>query len=355
MKKKAFTLAEVMIVLTLTSVIAVLSMEAYKAIKSRFAFTCYYLYRDLKIAIGHMASDSLEGSLNSVTCDKDNLTASEYTACLTAAVAHTSNTNIMDYTTDIGFCKMLARYLSAASKVECADSDMNNATIADNNFYGNLTKPNFKLLNKHYVYVSKRVAGSNSDGQLHTYRIVSFDLNGKESPNQAGKDILSFAIFDNGEILPLGDPAENPEYFMAVIKMRTTADRFSTENNAATLAQLKKSVRFPNAITVNKSTKKQLNFKEAYCTVAIQSVNYPAYCQNVDYPTGNFLDSSMNVREYCVVQGEGVKDKEPECEYNIIKPQVSKFFPVTRDVYSSINNEDDIDEATGEPNQIYKY
>lgn len=355
MKKRAFTLAEVMISLTLTSIIAVLSMQAYKTIKSKFVFSCYYLYRDLKIAVGHMAADSIGGSFDSVTCDADNLSAANYEACLTAAVNGTTNTNIIDYKTDTGFCKMLAKYLSSASKVECATNDMNNATIANDNFYGSLAKPNFKLLNKNYVYVSKRVAGSNTDGQLHTYRIVSFDLNGRTSPNQAGKDIISFAIFDNGEILPLGAPADDPDFFMAVIKMRTTADRYNSADNTETLAKLKKTVRFPNACTYNPATKKQITFKEAYCTVILQSINYPQYCANISYPTGNFLDTEISVQDYCVTQGGDIKTKEPECEFNIIKPQISKFFPVTRDVYSSINNEDDIDEETGQANQIYKY
>lgn len=356
MKKSGFTLAEVMISLTLTSIIAVLSMQAYKTIKSKFVFSCYYLYRDLKIAVGHMAADSVGGGFDSVTCDIDNLSAADYKTCIAAAVAGTSNTNIIDYKTDAGFCKMLAKYLSAASKVDCATADMNNATIADDKFYGSLTKPNFKLLNKNYVYVSKRVAGSNTEGQLHTYRIVSFDLNGGSSPNQPGKDILSFAIFDNGEILPLGDPANDPDFFMAVIKMRTTADRFNSESNAETIAKLKKTVRFPNACTYNPATKKPITFKEAYCTVALQSINYPQYCASVSYPTGTFLDTEISVQDYCITKGtDTIKNQEPECEFNIIKPQISKFFPVTRDVYSSVNNEDDIDEETGEANQIYKY
>ena len=354
MKKRGFTLAEVMIALTLTGLIAMLSLQAYKTVKSKFNFSCYYLYRDLKIAIGHMAADSIDGSLDSETCDIDNLSSENYEACIKDAVEGNTNSNIIDYKTDTGFCKMLAKYLSAASKVECADSDMNNATIAGDNFYGSLTKPNFRLLNKNYVYVSKRVAGSNTDGQLHTYRIVTFDLNGKTPPNTPEKDIISFAVFDNGEILPLGEPAVNPDFFIAVIKMRTTADRYS-EDNEATLAKLKKSVRFPNACTYNPATKKQINFKEAYCTVVLQSVNYPQYCSGISYPTGNFIDTEISVQDYCVTQTSDIKTHEPECEYNIIKPQISKFFPVTRDVYSSVNNSDDVDEETGKANQIYKY
>lgn len=356
MNKKGFTLAELMITLSIIGVMAVLSMQTIKTVKDKYAFMCYYLFRDLKIAVGHMAADSVFGSLNSVTCDKDNLSGDDYSTCISDAVAGNSNDNIIDYKTDTGFCKSLAKYLSAASKVECAAGDINNATVS--NIYGNLTKPNFKLLNRNYVYVSSRQVGTNPK----TYRIVSFDLNGHSSPNRGGKDIVSFAIFDNGEILPLGDPAGDPNYFMAVIKMRTTADRdaqsdmapgSSSSEISAAIEKSKREVRFPNVCTFSTNTKKNLSFREAYCTVSNVSDNYPSYCTGVLLAGGKFLNSNMNVYDYCV--GTSYASKKPECEYNVVKPSISKFFPVLKDVYSSKNNTDDIDTESGDANQIYMY
>lgn len=347
MTRKAFSLAELMITLTIIGIMAVLGIQATKTIKAKYAFLCYYLFRDLKIAVGHMASDSIEGSLNSVTCDKDNLAAANYETCISNAVSGTSNSNIIDYKTDTGFCTALAKYLSAASKVECTAGDINNATIS--NIYGNLSKPNFKLLNRNYVYVSARQVGT--AGGPKTYRIVTFDLNGHSSPNANGQDRISFAIFDNGEILPLGDPAGNADYFMAVIKMRTTADRNSSD--AAEVAKSKREIRFPNVCAYSQNTKKALSFREAYCTVTSVSDNYPAYCTGVTLAGGTFLNSTMNVQEYCI--GVTQAAKKPECEFNVIKPKISKFFPTTRDVYSSKNNTDDVDSETGEANQIYMY
>ena len=345
MNKKGFSLAEIMITLAIIGVMAVLSMQTIKTVKDKYAFMCYYLFRDLKIAVGHMAADSVFGSLNSVTCDKDNLSESDYATCISDAVAGNSNDNIIDYKTDAGFCKSLAKYLSAASKIECGAGDFNNATISS--IYGNLTKPNFKLLNRNYVYVSSRQVGTNPK----TYRIVSFDLNGHNSPNRGGKDIISFAIFDNGEILPLGDPAGDPNYFMAVIKMRTTADRNSANNSE--IEKNKREVRFPNVCTYSTNTKKNLSFREAYCTVSNVSDNYPAYCTGVLLAGGKFLNSEMNVYDYCV--GTSYASKKPECEYNVVKPTISKFFPILKDVYSSKNNTDDVDTDSGDANQIYMY
>lgn len=356
MNKRGFTLAELLITLTIIGILAVLSMQTVKSVKDKYAFMCYYLFRDLKIAVGHMAADSVYGSLNSVTCDKDNLSGSDYATCISDAVSGTANANIIDYKTDTGFCKSLAKYLSSASKVECAAGDINKATIASP--YNKLTKPNFKLLNRNYVYVSERKVGTNPK----TYRVVSFDLNGHSSPNTGGKDIVSFAIFDNGEILPLGDPAGDPNYFMAVIKMRTTLDRdanaempagSTASEISAAVEKSKREVRFPNVCTFSTDTKKNLSFREAYCTVTGVSDNYPAYCTGVTLAGGKFLNSNMNVYDYCV--GTSYAAKKPECEYNVIKPTISKFFPVLKDVYSSKNNTDDVDAETGDANQIYMY
>ena len=65
MQRKGFTLGEILIVLLLIGILSVLSIQTVKTQQQKFTFTCYHLYRDLKIAVGHMAAQTYGGSLKS--------------------------------------------------------------------------------------------------------------------------------------------------------------------------------------------------------------------------------------------------------------------------------------------------
>ena len=369
-KHYGFTLAEVLLTLIIVGVITVLSFQTIKMQKTTFGFTCYHFFRDLKITVGHMASQTVGGSLASFSCDRaaESDDADDYSACMTAGKSSTDNEFLLNYKTGEGFCKGLAAFMATASSVKCTAADLNNATLE--NIYGGInadTVPNFTLLNKNFIYVSNRVEPSGA-GSAKPYRIVSADLNGYSKPNEVGKDIISFAVFDNGEVLPLGEPAESTKYFMGVVKIRNILQR-SSDGAESVLNSLK----HPASI-VRTSTGKNLSFKDAYCWTMGASENCPNYCSGYTSFTETF-DLNMNddsgspvkinvsacfenqyKEDGSVVQKVNGKDYVAECDFNIIKPQVTKFFPVLQDVYSSKNNVEGID-ATGKPitSQIYKY
>ena len=132
-------------------------------------------------------------------------------------------------------------------------------------------------------------------------------------------------------------------------------------------------MRHPAAL-VRKSNGKNLTFKDAYCWTFGVSDNYPNYCSGYTTFTETFdmnlKDEDNNPVKVSVsacsesqygTDGKPVRkvngnDFVAECDFNIIKPQVTKFFPVLQDVYSSKNNIEGID-AYGKPitEQIYKY
>lgn len=363
MKKSAFTLGEVLLVLVIVGVISVLALQTVKSQTTKFNFSCYHFFRDLKIAVGHMAASTYGGSLNSFSCERA-LESSEqdYETCMAAGIAAgtgtASDTYILDYRTGQGFCQGLANVMSTASATKCSDGELNNATL--NNIYGNISSgqtENFKMLNRFLVYVSKRVAAT---GSTKAYRIISVDINGNRKPNMINKDIISFAIFDNGEVLPLGTPAESSDFFMTVIKIRNILPMPASNKDGAL-----NSLRHPTNMILN-SSRKPLSFKEAYCKVYGSSANDSSYCSGYTSFSESFkLDAGSIPITICTqsqyntdgsakqkVNGQGYV---AECEVTVIKPQVSKFFPVMQDVYSSKNNVDDKDSGTNDANQIYKY
>ena len=314
-----------------------------------------------------MGASTITGGLNSYSCEKALEEGdAEYKACILAGQEETTNDYLLDFRTGEGFCKGFAQAMSTASKVKCSASDLNNATLS--NPYGNIAsgqKENFRLINKYLIYVSDRVT---SNGTGLPYRVISADLNGNNGPNEVGVDIISFAIFDNGEVLPIGDVAESRKHFIAVIKMRNILER--PESSSQSVID---SMRHPATI-ISTTDKRPLTFKDAYCKVFGSSAAAPTYCSgytnfgekfklqmevegtatDVEVPVTVCSQAQYN-SDGTPVQKVNGQDFVAECEFNIIKPQMSRLIPISQDVYSSINNEEDIDERTGKANQIYKY
>lgn len=352
MQRKGFSLGEILIVLLVVGVLAVLSIQTVKSQQDKFTFTCYHLYRDIKIAVGHMASQTYGGSLKSFSCENASQTAA-YSQCIADGLANQANANLLNYGGTNGgqdFCKGLSKTLGTASSVNC--TTLSGATLTSP--YGNLgaegskvtASPNFTLMNGYLVYVSNRVAPA---GTTKGYRIITIDINGYKKPNVAGKDIISFAVFDGGEVLPLGTPAHNVNYFNAVIKVRNILYLGADKKTEALSA-----VRHPTVLVLNRTTKKPYTFKEAYCAANGQSENYPNYCNGISV-SGNFtqnLPISVCTNKKTKVNGV---DYYAECEFTVIKPQVTKFIPAAQDAYSSKNNNEDVTTTVGDDGSTYTH
>ncbi|MCR5261540.1 MAG: hypothetical protein K6C94_06840 [Candidatus Gastranaerophilales bacterium] len=368
MKKDGFSLAEILIMLAIVGVISILTLVVVINDRNKFGFNCYYFFRDLKTTVGHMGAQTVSGSLNSYSCeDAEEVGSTEFAACMAAGKNSEEDAYILDYRTDAGFCKGMGKYLGTASKIKCTDSDMNSATLSSP--YGTIASgkvENFRLMNGYLVYISQKVTPATGT----PYRVVSVDLNGNGVPNEVGKDILSFAVFDNGEVLPIGEAATDPKNFNAVIKMRNVMEMPDTD---AAKQAVVNSMRHPSAI-IRTANKTPLSFKDAYCRVLGSSPVDPTYCNGYTSFTEKFkmtisdggTPTTVNVPVTICSQTKYNADGSPaqqingvgvvaECEFNVIKPQVSKFIPSTQDVYSSQNNNEDVDAGTGEANQIYQY
>lgn len=372
MKKKGYTLGEILIMLVFVGIIAILSIQTVKTQRVKYAFSCYYFYKNLQAAVGHMAATTIGGGLNSFSCEKAlDSSQANYVACVAAGKASTANDYLLDYKTDAGFCKGLGYYLGTATKLSCTSFNDADLTSSESNIYGkigaasNPATENFRLMNGYLIYIS---AKKTPTGSIMPYRIVSVDYNGKGGPNKKGEDIISFAIFDNGDVLPVGVAATDTNFFQMAIKIRNIMEMDSSSKQVALNA-----ARFPTSI-IKTSDKKSFSFKDAYCRVLGDSTAYPGYCNayasfsekfKMKFKNGSTTTTVQVPITICsqaqynaagqptqTVNGKGFV---ADCEFNIIKPMVSKFIPIKQDVYSSKNNDDDISPINGEPNQIYKF
>lgn len=410
-KYKGFTLAEVLIMLVIIGVIATLSITVVSTQKAKFGLNCYYLLRELQLTAGSLAARTDDGTLTSKVSEQTETTDEDGNTT-------TEETTKYDLSSDSEFCKFLANSLNSASVLKCADGDLFNATIS--NIYNGISAsstPNFRLINKYSIYLSKHVAGgTTAAGEVKPgYRMIAVDLNGDGKPNQTDDDIITFAMFDNGAVLPYGVAATNTrtdkngkteyvQYFQTVIKGKNLVPNQVVLQESGFLKRLEKSSvawMFPSVILKNPDNvseagiPRNLSFKDGYCKVYADEVAWydSSYCTGYTSITKDWIlklqtnltqDSSdetptevtevmrdysvSKCGKYCGEDGSSCvddadtwylnnPDKEPvaiiDCSFNIIKPQMSKFIPILQDVYTAHYGTDN--ENTTVNHAIYKF
>lgn len=388
---KGFTLAEVLIMLVIVGVLAALSITVVSTQKAKFGLNCYYLLRELQITAGSLAAQTDEGNLHSKISEQTETTDDEGNITTQETVKY-------DLSTDEGFCKFFANSLNSASTIRCEDENLYSATISD--IYSGISSssvPTFRLINKYSVFLSKHVAGGNtSAGEVRPgYRMIAVDLNGDGKPNKTDDDIIAFAIFDNGTVLPYGVAATNTKtdaegkseyvpYFQTVIKGKNLVPNKVVLEEASFLNRLEKSSiasMFPSVIIKNPDNiagngiPRNLSFKDSYCKVYADEVAWydPSYCNGYTSITNDWTlqiltNSTESTTEgtntteemtsysvtkcgkYCGSSDDDCYDDEDawntahpgteptaiiDCSCNIIKPQVSRFIPILQDVYTA--------------------
>ncbi len=184
MKKNAFTLAEIVIMLIIMGILSAILLQDTNPFLPKYKSLYYYLHKNVKKFTGELIAESSNKQLSS---------------------------------NDVNFCSDLLNNLNAVGGQESCNA-FYTGTIYDP--YNGLTAstidtPSFTLTNGQRFYLSTRLEDPISGG----YRILAADLNGKSKPNETDKDIVPFALKDDGTIIPLGEPINNKEYLSAIVKV----------------------------------------------------------------------------------------------------------------------------------------
>lgn len=389
--KSGFTLPEILIMLAIIGVITALSIAVVSTQQAKFGLNCYHLLRELQMTAGSIAAQTSEGNLFSKITEQTETTGSDGTVT-------SEETTKYDLSNDEDFCKLFASKLNSASKLECSEDKLFSATTTNIYFTTYNVTPTFRLINGYSFYLSKHIAGGvTSAGEYKPgYRMLAVDMNGDAKPNKADDDIIAFAIFDNGTVLPYGVAATNTRtdaegnseyvpYFQTVIKGKNLVPSTVVLEEANFLQRLEKSSvawMFPSVIIKNPDNvagnglPRNLSFKDSYCKVYADQVAWydPNYCTGYTSITNDWnlkilvssssagTDGTTTTTEeyknysvtkcgkYCGDSNDNCYDDpdswyaahpntEPsaiiDCSFNIIKPQVSRFIPVLQDVYAA--------------------
>lgn len=190
-KHKAFTLAEILIMVTIIAIITVLMIQTTKNLKIGYKTLYYFTLKNVQKAAGELASNS-----NNALLDVDDDTFCNKLVGIFNTVGYESS------------CGPRYQGSNLASPFAGLSESM-------------LDNPTFVITNGQRFYISNRNEQPTGLG----YRVFAVDLNGKGSPNAFDKDIVSFAVFDNAEVIPLGIAADNTDYLVVNVKVlsKTTA------------------------------------------------------------------------------------------------------------------------------------
>lgn len=205
-KHNAFTLSEVLISLAVIGVIMCFYIPVKKTVDNLYTTLGYFAYNNVNL----MARQLITGM------DLKNVETVEV-----GGIAQTILT-----TDDKVFCESIVDISNTAGDMNCETADLYTASGTEISGL-QPDEPTFLASNGQRFYLSKRISTiPNAISSTYGYRILSVDLNGKRVPNfVAGTgsgskygDIISFAIIDNGLVIPVGQAATDRNYINTRVK-----------------------------------------------------------------------------------------------------------------------------------------
>lgn len=198
-KIKAYTMAEVMVVMT---VIGIISLALYGTMKaqtnSATRYQYYAAFMNLKQAVGEIVADgyTLTGSTNTVK-----------------ELSQKGNYANTDASFARGFCQKLTDIMNTVGTINCATATSSGFTAAN---------ANFATSNGMFYY------NLGLDPSSNIYNVF-IDINGTKGDYTEGKDVMRFYVNVNGEVYPyytgnnnVSRGANNTDYLAASVQYRDT-------------------------------------------------------------------------------------------------------------------------------------
>ncbi len=227
-KKKGFTLGEILVVMMIIGVIMALSIQSIRIVKTSYTSLAYFAFRNMQIATrdlygGQTAKTVAEDSAT-ILCRKSN-GVSVHVFKPDSDVKYTTIPKCSELPTDTNdatknLCSFIVKSLNTTGKINC--TKLYTASKGEGGLDPEITNidvlnPNFVTTNGQRYFLTTRTF-SESVSKDYGYRLLAVDLNGKSKPNITKKDskkmppdIVTFMLLDNGELYPLGIAADNME------------------------------------------------------------------------------------------------------------------------------------------------
>lgn len=194
LRQKGFTLAEMMIVITVIAIVTVVTVRIQKSrTYYETRFLTYSAYTNLKHAAGELLADGYE--LNPSTG-------------IIKSLPIVANYPTADATYPVGLCQRITDIMNTTGSIDCSQ------TNGGANF--NTATPNFITTN------GQRFFNFGTDPVSDIYTVY-VDINGKnaKSNDALNKDVLKFQVYTNGIVLLDSTAATDKNYITASVKIVT--------------------------------------------------------------------------------------------------------------------------------------
>lgn len=274
-KNDGFTLAELMLVLIMTGILASLSIGVIKYTMTNYKDVYYAAYRNLQKGTGEVISNSMTKKLPATTSPATT------------------------------FCQQLADVYNtvASGTADCTYTyNMSPARTFSGGVLPTVTQPSFSLSNGQRYYVGSTfvpVGDENYFNQPAT--VVVIDLNGKGGPNvfdsrtnTKNAEIVAFDVLQDGTVLPMSPMADKQDGLLANV---VTCSRDTGCDPDLTKNILYRNIPLRQALCVTKNFPP--NTGSGSLTVEYNMDN--RYSFKTTYPVNSACDTSTAGTTFCKV------------------------------------------------------
>ena len=246
-KRIGFTLAEVLIALVIMGFIATIGFQVMQIQKTSYTSLAYYAYRDIKTVASEIMLSEMQGKV------PDNQQMTYFYSRQDGGISSGMHERLFKSDNGVpdnndpglaanaapanSFCNYMAEMMNTQGANNCNRGGANLPNFTYFQAMENSTDksldipdtPHFTTTNGMKYYVGRWQSLDDDYGEYNSaddviennstaygYRIIAVDLNGDGLPNITNQnnsglpvDIITFAIVDNGEVLPLGVAANN--------------------------------------------------------------------------------------------------------------------------------------------------
>lgn len=351
--KTGFTLAEVLISMTVVGMILALSVGSIKIARASYTPMAHFVFENMKGLVGSIAAgntsarndflddenkrvthvtipcvDSTGKRTNIINPDVANLNFTGATGHLKQCSALKNNVGSKT------FCRAFTSLANHTSSVDCEnfqEIDTSSEPKFTDSF--DVNAPNITTTNGQRYYFSPRAY---SEIDEMGYRLVAVDINGKSKPNtmkvsvnKQPPDIITFMVMDNGDIYPLGVAADNISLSDGRIiqYLNTKLKGYYYDDTVTRTSGVPKDcflgakqvcnysvVNIPMASDGTIASKPYFNYRDAFCASLgpNKTPSYSAYCTG-KARQANCPPSSSSTR-YDMCRAETIK---PMFRYNL--------------------------------------
>ena len=331
--KTGFTLAEVLIALTVVGVIMAISVQTIRIVKASYSSLAYFEYKNIQ----RIAAEMIAGKLpTNITVNGSYIQPPSELGLLMNGKGYAA----MLTKNDTLFCRYLVSLANVSGPDNCDNqftAEFNNTTNEPEIKDLNVDAPTFITTSGRRYYISGRTTHTKVS-DIFGYRLIAVDLNGNQKPNIAQRknnsdrripDIVTFLLLDSGDIFPLSHAADNTEmpdgrmvvYLNSKIKgyyfanINRPDDKKAVECTKLRNEDGEPACNFSVVYVQNKHDGKGLSFysyRKAYCSALGEKESlYKTYCDGIGQDS--LCPPSSDPKQFDLCRVENIK---PAFRYN---------------------------------------